>query len=110
MPLDTEDPFGRLDVDTHLVVVVGALDCDAVHAATDDGAQDLIGERHAAVAVIDVRLFGHGGHVIDAQLSRSQLTCADAATVFGAALALRCVDADLVQFDDSSARVQFRRP
>ncbi|MEQ4207320.1 TROVE domain-containing protein [Actinopolymorpha sp. B9G3] len=44
------------------------------------------------------------------QLSgRSQLTCADAATVFGAALALRCVDADLVQFDDSSARVRFRR-
>ncbi|NMO34181.1 TROVE domain-containing protein [Streptomyces sp. GMY01] len=40
---------------------------------------------------------------------RSQLTRADAAAVFGAALALRAADADLVQFGSTSAAVEFRR-
>lgn len=41
--------------------------------------------------------------------ARSQLTCSDAAIVFGAALALRAASADLVQFDNRSALVAFRR-
>lgn len=40
---------------------------------------------------------------------RSQLNRADAAAIFGTALALRAEDADLVQFGTSSARVRFRR-
>ncbi len=40
---------------------------------------------------------------------RSQLTCSDAAIVFGAALALRAASADLVQFDTRHAQVAFRR-
>ncbi|MBM7785465.1 TROVE domain-containing protein [Tenggerimyces flavus] len=40
---------------------------------------------------------------------RSQLTCSDAAIVFGAALALRAASADLVQFDNRSAPVEVRR-
>ncbi|MYX31278.1 TROVE domain-containing protein [Streptomyces sp. SID8381] len=40
---------------------------------------------------------------------RSQLTRADAAAVFGTALALRAADADLVQFGSTSAAVEFRR-
>lgn len=39
---------------------------------------------------------------------RSQLNRADAASVFGAALALRAADADLVQFGTTSAPVPFR--
>ncbi|MFK4067742.1 TROVE domain-containing protein [Streptomyces sp. NPDC029674] len=39
---------------------------------------------------------------------RSQLNRADAAAVFGTALALRAADADLVQFGSSSARVKYR--
>lgn len=40
---------------------------------------------------------------------RSRLNRADAAAVFGAALALRSADADLVQFGTTSAPVAFRR-
>lgn len=40
---------------------------------------------------------------------RSQLNRADAAAVFGAALALRAADADLVEFGTSSAAVPYRR-
>ncbi|WP_439942808.1 TROVE domain-containing protein [Streptomyces sp. BBFR115] len=40
---------------------------------------------------------------------RSQLTRADAAAVFGTALALRAADADLVQFGSTSAAVEFRQ-
>ncbi|MEU9847762.1 TROVE domain-containing protein [Streptomyces sp. NPDC047985] len=40
---------------------------------------------------------------------RSQLNRADAAAIFGTALALRAEEADLVQFGTSSARVRFRR-
>ncbi|WP_432083072.1 TROVE domain-containing protein [Streptomyces sp. WAC 04229] len=39
---------------------------------------------------------------------RSELTRADAAAVFGTALALRAADADLVEFGTSSDRVRFR--
>ncbi|MYW66530.1 TROVE domain-containing protein [Streptomyces sp. SID8379] len=41
--------------------------------------------------------------------ARSRLNRADAAAVFGAALALRAADADLVQFGTDSAPVEFRR-
>ncbi|WP_326603000.1 TROVE domain-containing protein [Streptomyces sp. NBC_01799] len=40
---------------------------------------------------------------------RSQLNRADAAAIFGAALALRAADADLVEFGTNSAPVAFRR-
>ncbi|MEV6837452.1 TROVE domain-containing protein [Streptomyces sp. NPDC051133] len=40
---------------------------------------------------------------------RSQLTRADAAAIFGTALALRAAEADLVQFGSTSGRVEFRR-
>ncbi|MGA4842721.1 TROVE domain-containing protein [Streptomyces sp. G45] len=40
---------------------------------------------------------------------RSQLNRADAAAVFGAALALRAADADLVQFGTTSAEVRYAR-
>ncbi|MFE4216353.1 TROVE domain-containing protein [Streptomyces sp. NPDC056844] len=40
---------------------------------------------------------------------RSQLNRADAAAVFGAALALRAADADLVEFGTSSSAVPYRR-
>ncbi|ATL26835.1 TROVE domain-containing protein [Streptomyces formicae] len=39
---------------------------------------------------------------------RSQLNRADAAAIFGTALALRAADADLVQFGTTSARVKYR--
>ncbi|MGW0880671.1 TROVE domain-containing protein [Streptomyces sp. NPDC002671] len=40
---------------------------------------------------------------------RSQLTRADAAAIFGSALALRAADADLVEFGSTSAKVEFRK-
>ncbi|AOR35025.1 RNA-binding protein [Streptomyces fodineus] len=40
---------------------------------------------------------------------RSELTRADAAAIFGTALALRAADADLVQFGTTSANVEFRK-
>ncbi|MGP4052669.1 TROVE domain-containing protein [Streptomyces sp. 2A115] len=40
---------------------------------------------------------------------RSELNRADAAAIFGTALALRAADADLVEFGTSSARVKFRK-
>ncbi|MCO5307897.1 MAG: hypothetical protein M9891_01145 [Austwickia sp.] len=57
-----EDPLGRFEVDAHLVMVVGALNGDAVHAAADDRAQDLVGESHTALAVLHVGQLGHGVH------------------------------------------------
>jgi hypothetical protein len=53
--LDTQRNRRRLDVDTHLVVVVGARNRNAVHAAAHDRAQDLVGNRDLPVAVLDVR-------------------------------------------------------
>ncbi|MQY33320.1 hypothetical protein SRB17_12810 [Streptomyces sp. RB17] len=40
---------------------------------------------------------------------RSELTRADAAAIFGTALALRAADADLVQFGSTSDKVRFRK-
>ncbi|MFI6658383.1 TROVE domain-containing protein [Streptomyces sp. NPDC050523] len=40
---------------------------------------------------------------------RSELSRADAAAVFGAALALRAADADLVEFGSSSNRIKYRK-
>ncbi|MGW2422454.1 TROVE domain-containing protein [Streptomyces sp. NPDC001709] len=40
---------------------------------------------------------------------RSELTRADAAAIFGTALALRAADADLVQFGSTSGKVTFRK-
>ncbi|GAA3827036.1 TROVE domain-containing protein [Streptomyces phyllanthi] len=40
---------------------------------------------------------------------RSELSRADAAAIFGTALALRAADADLVEFGTTSARVRFRK-
>ncbi|WP_367324049.1 TROVE domain-containing protein [Streptomyces sp. HUAS ZL42] len=40
---------------------------------------------------------------------RSELNRADAAAIFGTALALRAADADLVEFGSSSSRVKFRK-
>ncbi|MEU1200822.1 TROVE domain-containing protein [Streptomyces sp. NPDC005813] len=40
---------------------------------------------------------------------RSELTRADAAAIFGTALALRAADADLVEFGTTSSRVKYRR-
>ncbi|MEU2153495.1 TROVE domain-containing protein [Streptomyces sp. NPDC019396] len=41
--------------------------------------------------------------------ARSQLNCADAAAIFGTALAMRAADADLVEFGTSSRAVKYRR-
>ncbi|MFD7611708.1 TROVE domain-containing protein [Streptomyces sp. NPDC059828] len=41
--------------------------------------------------------------------ARSQLNCADAAAIFGSALAMRAADADLVEFGTSSRAVKYRR-
>ncbi|MFF6998857.1 TROVE domain-containing protein [Streptomyces sp. NPDC008313] len=55
-------------------------------------------------------LVDRSGSMFYSRLSdRSELNRADAAAVFGAALALRAADADLVQFGTSSAPVPFRR-
>ncbi|MGW0335371.1 TROVE domain-containing protein [Streptomyces sp. NPDC003011] len=55
-------------------------------------------------------LVDRSGSMFHARLSdRSELDRADAAAVFGTALALRAADADLVEFGTSSNRVRFRR-
>jgi hypothetical protein len=54
-------------------------------------------------------LVDRSGSMFWSQLSeRSQLNRADAAAIFGTALALRAADADLVQFGSTSAKVEFR--
>ncbi|MFK4148985.1 TROVE domain-containing protein [Streptomyces sp. NPDC004065] len=54
-------------------------------------------------------LVDRSGSMFHARMSdRSELTRADAAAVFGTALALRAADADLVEFGTSSRRVPFR--
>ncbi|MFC5198518.1 MULTISPECIES: TROVE domain-containing protein [Streptomyces] len=54
-------------------------------------------------------LVDRSGSMFFSRLSdRSELNRADAAAVFGTALALRAADADLVQFGTSSDRVRFR--
>jgi len=54
-------------------------------------------------------LVDRSGSMFSALSFRSQVTRADAAAVFGAALALRASSADLVEFGTSSARVPVRR-
>ncbi|MEG3631249.1 TROVE domain-containing protein [Streptomyces poriticola] len=55
-------------------------------------------------------LVDRSGSMFYARLSdRSELTRADAAAIFGTALALRAAEADLVEFGTSSGRVRFRR-
>ncbi|MFI9805425.1 TROVE domain-containing protein [Streptomyces sp. NPDC052301] len=55
-------------------------------------------------------LVDRSGSMFWAQSSdRSQLTRADAAAIFGTALALRAAEADLVQFGSTSGRVAFRK-
>ncbi|MEU2064433.1 TROVE domain-containing protein [Streptomyces sp. NPDC013455] len=54
-------------------------------------------------------LVDRSGSMFWSQVSdRSRLSRADAAAVFGTALALRAADADLVQFGSTSERVEFR--
>ncbi|MFI6337679.1 TROVE domain-containing protein [Streptomyces sp. NPDC050535] len=54
-------------------------------------------------------LVDRSGSMFFSRLSdRSELTRADAAAIFGTALALRAADADLVEFGTSSKRVKFR--
>jgi hypothetical protein len=55
-------------------------------------------------------LVDRSGSMFFSRLSdRSELNRADAAAIFGAALALRAADADLVEFGTTSRRVRFRR-
>lgn len=55
-------------------------------------------------------LVDRSGSMFFSRLSeRSELTRADAAAVFGSALALRAADADLVEFGTSSKRVKYRK-
>lgn len=55
-------------------------------------------------------LVDRSGSMFYSRLSdRSELNRADAAAIFGTALALRAEDADLVEFGTSSSRVKFRR-
>lgn len=54
-------------------------------------------------------LVDRSGSMFGPLSARSTLTSADAAAVFGAALALRCRDADLVQFGSTHKAVPFRR-
>ncbi|MFF7370969.1 TROVE domain-containing protein [Streptomyces tricolor] len=55
-------------------------------------------------------LVDRSGSMFWSQVSeRSQLSRADAAAVFGTALALRAADADLVQFGSTSERVRYRK-
>ncbi|MFD9006973.1 TROVE domain-containing protein [Streptomyces sp. NPDC059582] len=54
-------------------------------------------------------LVDRSGSMFYSRLSdRSELNRADAAAIFGTALALRAADADLVEFGTSSSRVRFR--
>jgi hypothetical protein len=53
-------------------------------------------------------LVDRSGSMFGRLSTRSQLTNADAAAVFGSALALRCEHADLVQFGTTSSAVKFR--
>ncbi|WP_017596497.1 TROVE domain-containing protein [Nocardiopsis potens] len=54
-------------------------------------------------------LVDQSGSMASRLSARSDLTCADAAQIFGAGLALRAQAADLVQFDNTSAAVPLRR-
>ncbi|WP_105975113.1 TROVE domain-containing protein [Streptomyces geranii] len=55
-------------------------------------------------------LVDRSGSMFFSRLSeRSELTRADAAAIFGSALALRAADADLVEFGTSSKRVAYRK-
>jgi hypothetical protein len=54
-------------------------------------------------------LVDRSGSMFGALSARSELTRADAAAIFGTALALRAVHADLIEFGTSSARVQYSR-
>lgn len=71
--LNPEDDGRRLDVDTHLVVVVSPLDRDAVNAATDDRAQDLTSERDRRVAVLHLRCISHAIHLLPSVLSLKEV-------------------------------------
>jgi hypothetical protein len=54
-------------------------------------------------------LVDRSGSMFGRLSARSELTSADAAAMFGTALALRAADADLVQFGTLSSAVKFRR-
>ncbi|MEV6179350.1 TROVE domain-containing protein [Streptomyces sp. NPDC052015] len=55
-------------------------------------------------------LVDRSGSMFSSRLSdRSELNRADAAAIFGTALALRAADADLVEFGTTSDRVEFRK-
>ncbi|WP_028803390.1 TROVE domain-containing protein [Streptomyces sp. 142MFCol3.1] len=55
-------------------------------------------------------LVDRSGSMFYSQMSdRSRLNRADAAAIFGTALALRAADADLVEFGTTSSRVKYRR-
>ncbi|MCW2522891.1 MAG: hypothetical protein JWO63_1226 [Frankiales bacterium] len=54
-------------------------------------------------------LVDRSGSMFGPMSARSQLTRADAAAVFGSALAVRAASADLVEFGTDSAPVRFRR-
>ncbi|PBC64604.1 RNA-binding protein [Streptomyces sp. Tue6028] len=55
-------------------------------------------------------LVDRSGSMFFSQMSdRSRLNRADAAAIFGTALALRAADADLVEFGSTSSRVKYRR-
>ncbi|MGY1501753.1 TROVE domain-containing protein [Streptomyces sp. QTS52] len=74
--------------------------------------EQALGHSLANVPVLGGRtlvLVDRSGSMFYSRLSdRSELSRADAAAIFGSALALRAADADLVEFGTSSNRVSFR--
>ncbi|WP_405815523.1 TROVE domain-containing protein [Streptomyces sp. NBC_01390] len=74
--------------------------------------EQALGHSLANVPALDGRtlvLVDRSGSMFFSRLSdRSELTRADAAAIFGSALALRAAGADLVEFGTSSKRVSFR--
>lgn len=71
-----------------------------------------LGHSLANVPVLSGRtlvLVDRSGSMFHRTAERAQLSYADTAAVFGAALALRAENADLVEFGTASARVGFRR-
>ncbi|MFI1351987.1 TROVE domain-containing protein [Streptomyces sp. NPDC020898] len=75
--------------------------------------EQALGHSLANVPVLSGRtlvLVDRSGSMFYSRLSeRSELTRADAAAIFGSALALRAADADLVEFGTSSNRVKYRK-
>ena len=75
--------------------------------------EQALGHSLANVPVLSGRtlvLVDRSGSMFYSRLSdRSELNRADAAAIFGTALALRAADADLVEFGTSSRKVKFRK-